>query len=273
VRIIDSHQHTNWQGKRTPELVAYLDRSGVDKAWLLSWESLDGGREPHYLHLSIDDVFDAAAQYPDRFLVGAGPDPRRENAPELLQRYHRDGARVYGEIKLRVLMDTPELILMFRWAGRLGMPVVFHVDLPVCRGDRVGLWYLGEPDAVERALAKCPETNFVAHGPGWWAHISGDRKGYEAVYPDGPVVSGGQVIRLLEKHPNLYCDLSGTSGFNALTRDPGFGRRFLLDFQDRLLYGADQFDTRVLDHLRTLDLPGEACGKILAGNALKLVPA
>ena len=36
-------------------------------------------------------------------------------------------------------------------------------------------WYMGDIDAVERTLQKCPDTTFIGHGPGWWAHISNDQ--------------------------------------------------------------------------------------------------
>jgi hypothetical protein len=40
-------------------------------------------------------------------------------------------------------------------------------------------------------------------------------------YPDvpKPVTSGGSLDRLMEKYPNLYCDLSGPGGEKALARD------------------------------------------------------
>jgi len=270
--IIDCHQHTNWLGRHTGDLVAYLDKAGVRKAWLLSWESTDGAREPAYTHLAIEDVFDAARQHPRRLIVGAGPDPRREDFPALLRRCHRRGARVYGEIKLRVLMDTPELVEAFRLAGRLGMPVLFHLQVPRASRGRVGAWYLGDVDAVERTCRKCPDTTFIAHGPGWWAHLSADRGAYRSDYPAGPVVPGGKVLQLLDTYDNLFCDLSANSALNALTRDPAFGRQFLIDYADRLLYGADFFDTRMLDLLARLRLPRAAEKSILSGNALRLVP-
>ena len=270
--IIDCHQHTNWLGRNTRDLVAYLDKAGVRKAWLLSWESIDGAREPAYMHLSIEDVFGAAQQYPGRFVVGAGPDPRREDCPALLRRYRRRGARIYGEIKLRLLMDTPELVEAFRLAGRLGMPVLFHLQIPRRARGRVGTWYLGNVDAVERTLRKCPDTAFVAHGPGWWAHISADGGADRSDYPAGPVVPGGKVVQLLDMYSNLFCDLSANSGLNALTRDPAFGRQFLIDYADRILYGTDYFDTRMLDLLTRLRLPRAAEKRILSANALRLVP-
>jgi len=270
--IIDCHQHTDWHGRRTEDLVKHLDELGVDKAWLLSWEAIDGALEPWYAHLSIAQVFSAARSYPGRFIIGAAPDPRRPNVLDLIRQYHKAGARVFGEVKLRVLMDSPELIAAFRLAGELRMPVLFHLQLPNANEPYPSCWYLGDVDAVERTLVKCPDTIFVAHGPGWWAHISDDRKAHTQSYPTGRVVPGGAVVRLLDEYPNLYCDLSAGSGFNGIQRDPKFGRRFLIHYADRILYGTDFFDRRHLDHLRSIDLPQSVLEKILCGNALKLVP-
>ena len=290
--IIDCHQHTDWHGKTTADFIQYFDSAGVDRAWLLSWEEIDGGRDPGYMHLSIDNVFATAAAHPSRYVIGTAPDPRRENVLELIRRYRREGAKIFGEVKLCVLMDTPELIAAFRLAGELGMPVLFHLQLPnpkdpdVRRDRGPGQWYLGDIDAVERTLTQCPGTVFLGHGPGWWAHISADEKGYgvpkpdaaglggpyASVYPDGPVVPGGGVVRLLEKYPNIYCDLSAWSGLNGISRDREFGRRFLIDYADRLLYGTDYWDTKLLDYLRGLELPPAVLEKILSGNAIRLEP-
>ena len=91
------------------------------------------------------------------------------------------------------------------------------------------------------------------------------------MYPTGPVLPGGGVPRLLREYPNLYADLSAGSGLTAISRDRDFGRSFLLEFQDRFLFGRDYFDTRRMDYLRELDLPAGAFGKIASGNALRLL--
>ena len=49
----------------------------------------------------------------------------------------------------------------------------------------------------------------------------------------------GRVPELMQKYPNLHGDLSAGSGFNAISRDPAFGYRFLEEFQDRLFFGTD----------------------------------
>jgi predicted TIM-barrel fold metal-dependent hydrolase len=89
------------------------------------------------------------------------------------------------------------------------------------------------------------------------------------------------VPRLLRQFPNLYADLSAGSGWNALTRDRAFGIRFLVEFQDKLLFGTDvcfadaQGRMPQLGYLKALlqerQLPAAAYEKIVAGNACRLL--
>ena len=92
------------------------------------------------------------------------------------------------------------------------------------------------------------------------------------IYPDTKVVPGGALVRMLRKYPNLYCDWSAGSGRNAMSRDPAFGRDFILEFQDRFLYARDYFDNVHQEFLNSLNLPQDVLSKIYSGNALKLVP-
>lgn len=79
-------------------------------------------------------------------------------------------------------------------------------------------------------------------------------------------------MAMLNRYPNLYCDISAGSGANALKRDMENARAFLLEFQDRILYGRDYFDNTHQEVLNALDLPESVLAKIYSGNALKLVP-
>ena len=83
---------------------------------------------------------------------------------------------------------------------------------------------------------------------------------------------GGIVPRLLREHGNLCADLSAGSGLGAISRDPAFGRKFLIEFQDRLLFARDYFDARLMDFLKSLKLPKRVFEKIACRNALRLVP-
>ena len=83
---------------------------------------------------------------------------------------------------------------------------------------------------------------------------------------------GGKLLKLLKKYKNLHCDLSAGSGLNAISRDPAWGKRFLLRYSDRILYGTDMFDRHHLDYLESLKLDRRIMRRIMGGNAMKLLP-
>ena len=186
------------------------------------------------------------------------------------------GVRVCGELKLRMMFDNPDALRMYEVCARYGLPVVVHIDYPIPTGSgsplRPDFWYGGGIEPFERAVKRCPRTIFLGHGPGFWAHISGDDQFLTSVYPKGHVQKGGEVSRLLRECPNLFADLSANSARNAITRDRGFGREFLIEFQDRLLFARDCFTDALHRTLLEFDLPAKVLEKILSGNALRLVP-
>ncbi|HID06217.1 MAG TPA: hypothetical protein EYP10_03625 [Armatimonadetes bacterium] len=283
--IIDVHQHVNWHGHNVHKLIENMDAHGIDKCWLLTWEcpieemgDLDM-RSTFSLHghgLPLADVIEAARSYPDRIIPFYAPDPRKRYACDYLrQAVEMYGVRGVGELKVRMCFDNPDGIALYHVCGELGIPVLFHIDVTLPRHQpmtRWQLWYCYDIDAVERALKLCPNTNFIGHGPGFWREISGDADESPQVYPKGPVVPGGKLPRLLREYPNLYADISASSGLGALQRDSEHARQFLIEFQDKVLFGRDGFGNEHLDFLRTLELPIEVFEKITYRNALKLVP-
>lgn len=265
-------------------MLVNMDKYGIDRTWLLSWECPAGEYDPAYGSTSCPlgrypTPFERGLAYkeqaPDRFVLGYCPDPR---LPDSLDRLKAAvalyGVQVCGELKVRMMYDNPDALRMFRYCGEAGLPVLVHIDYELSAG--VGrpwpsFWYGGGIDAFERAVAACPETVFIGHAPGFWAHISGDRQ-YESVsYPTGRVAPGGRVPAMLDRYPNLCCDLSAGSGRNALARDPDFARGFLLRYQDRILYGRDDFDNGHQELLDSLGLPQGVLEKIYGSNALRLV--
>jgi len=285
-RIIDCHNHAGWFGASGAKIVADMDAQGIQATWLLSWEvPLDEVDQDFYMRkfgvgeigMPFAGILQAAAQYPQRLVPGYCPDPRR---PEALDRLaaavEQHGVRVCGELKLRMMFDNPDALEMYRLCARLKLPVVTHLDYPLAadrgRYPRPSYWYGGGIAALERALRLCPQTVLIGHGPGFWAHISADGKHLESVYPEGPIVPGGEVTRLLRECSNLYADLSANSARNALSRDRGFGREFLLEFQDRLLFARDEYTGALSQLLAGFNLPPAVMDKILCGNALRLVP-
>jgi len=282
--IIDAHNHPDWHGHNFDKFLENMAAYAIDKTWLLSWECPGDEYDPTYNYVMLSDTtgpipFSRCLHYkeraPEKFVLSYAPDPRRPDAIDHLQAaIEIYGVQVYGELKLRMMVDNPDALRMFRFCGEKGLPVTVHIDYEFETGHkypRPNWWYGGPIEAFERAVCACPETAFIGHAPGFWAHISGDDQFDKASYPNGAVASGGKLLAMFRQYPNLYADLSAGSAHNALSRDPAFGKEFILEFQDRLLYGRDTFDNRMQELLATFDLPGEVLTKIYAGNAQRLI--
>ncbi|HBG75729.1 MAG TPA: hypothetical protein DDW86_02080 [Clostridiales bacterium] len=283
--IIDAHNHPDWHGHDLSRFLDNMKRYHIDKTWLLSWETPADEYDPSYYSCTPEVgphgpvPFSRCLSYyeraPEKFILGYAPDPRRPEAIDQLQAaVSIYGVRVCGEIKLRMMYDNPDAIRMYQFCGERGLPVVVHIDYEFPakgRYPRPNWWYGGGIDAFERAIRACPGTIFLGHAPGFWAHISGDNQYNKTAYPTGKVVPGGKLIDMLHTYPNLYCDISAGSGCNALKRDSEFAKKFLVEFQDRILYGRDYFDNIHQEFLNGLGLPDAVLQKIYSGNAQKLV--
>ena len=283
--IIDCHNHPDWHGHDLPRFLANMDQHGIAVTWLLSWECPEDEYDPSYNHvipagpdgpIPFARVLSYVERAPDRFVPGYCPDPRRPDAIDRLQAaVEIYGVRICGELKLRLVYDDPDALRMYRYCGTARLPVTVHIDYEFETGKgypRPNWWYGGGLEAFARALRACPETVFLGHAPGFWAHISGDDKASKEPYPEGKVLPGGRLIDLLRSCPNLMCDISAGSGRNALARDKGFAQEFVLEFQDRILYGRDWFDNAHQELLAELELPATVVEKIQSGNASRLVP-
>ena len=100
-----------------------------------------------------------------------------------------------------------------------------------------------EPDRPARFVQEARAASSCGHAQTWWANIDRNHHDQTVLYPKGPVTAGGLTDRYLTDYPNMYGDLSAGSGLNALTRDEGFTRDFLVRHQDKLLFGSDCTDT------------------------------
>ncbi|HET7560528.1 MAG TPA: amidohydrolase family protein [Limnochordia bacterium] len=289
MQLIDSHQHVFWHGRDDAGLVADLDEHGIERAWLLTWEEpvesayaavLDPRRHPmgaNASSLPFDGVMEAVRRYPDRFIPGYCPHPLDPHAvAKLNAAIDIHGVKVCGEWKFCLLFDDPRCLELYRLAGRRGLPVVLHLDVPYLppKGGRYvgnGLWKGGTIANLERALQACPETNFIGHAPGFWRELTGDADERGEAYLKAPLAPGGKLPGLFERYPNLYADLSAGSALRALKADPAQARALLLRFVDRFLFGRDYYGGDLAAFLRELDLPEAAWQKIGRENAERLI--
>ena len=250
-----------------PELIEMFDAVGIDRAVMLPLLT----PENSLLMQSNEEILAIAGQYPDRFIPFCNIDPRlHKNSPDtdlsfVINHYKEKGCKGIGELTSNLYFDDPRVWNLFRHAERCQMPVLFHIGPH--EGNTYGLIDDLHLPRLERSLQAFPDLVFLCHSQPFWSEISGDvteetRNGY----PKGPVTDGGRVLELLRRYPNAYGELSGGSGYNAVSRDPEFGYWFLNEFQDQICFGTDIWSTDHRDGLLTwvadFLTDGLAAGKI-----------
>jgi predicted TIM-barrel fold metal-dependent hydrolase len=245
--LIDVHTHLGrWGSRKEPdmtedELLGRMDELGIDKAVILPL-----GMTPECFMLPFDteDVLAVHRRHPDRIIPFCNLDPRSGHSPEadymwVFEEWRDAGCKGLGELTANLPFDDPMCLNLYRQCGRVGFPVLFHLAVQVAYGlygvaDEMGL------PRLEKTLRECPQTVFIGHAMAFWAEIASNvEEETRGGYPPGPVAGPGRTPQLLKQCPNLYGDLSAGSGFNAISRDPEFGYRFLEDCQDKLLFGTD----------------------------------
>lgn len=271
----DMHTHLGQTWNSTQVLTAetllrWMDAHRVAQAVVLPLVSPESSSYP----LTSDFVLAETKPYRDRLVPFCSIDPRtsyrgrHQGLVDMLKRYVDAGAKGFGEHKPGVAFNDPRNMRIFAACGEVGLPVLFHLDTQR-NTDRPGL------PGLEEVLQEHPNCDFIGHGPGWWASISGDVTTLSG-YPKGRVVSGGAIDRLMEKYSNIYGELSAGSGHNSINRDLDFGGEFLIRRQDRIMFGTDflspgqpvgQFEL----FEQQLKLPLAVQQKIFHQNARKLL--
>ncbi len=276
-RYVDMHTHLGQTWNSTEVLTAeallrWMDAHNIAQAIVLPLISPESSSYP----LTSDYVLAQTKSYRDRLIPFCSIDPRTsyrgglKGLVEMLKKYQDAGAKGFGEHKPGIAVDDPRNLRVYEACAEVGLPLLFHLDTQR-NTDKPGL------PGLEKAIAHAPKCNFIGHGPGWWASISGDvtQSGLGG-YPKGKVAPGGAIDRLMEKYPNIFGDLSAGSGANSISRDLDFGREFLIRRQDRIMFGTDyltpgqnvpQFEL----FENKLDLPEDVQQKIYRDNARRLL--
>jgi predicted TIM-barrel fold metal-dependent hydrolase len=273
---VDVHTHLGqtWNSTQplsAAELLKWMDANQIAQAVVLPLVSPESSSYP----LTTDFVLAQTRPHRDRLIPFCSVDPRTSYSGglgglvDMLKKYVDQGAKGFGEHKAGVRFDDPRNMTIYAACGQLKLPLLFHID------EQRNIDAPGLP-GLENALRQNPATQFIGHGPGWWASISGGIMQADlARYPDGPVTSGGAIDTLMDKYPNLHGDLSAGSGAKAISRDMTFGREFLVRRADRLMFGTDFLapgqEVPQLTLFRTLQLPPEVEAKIFRDNARRLL--
>lgn len=276
-KYVDMHTHLGqtWTHTRplsAEELLRWMDAHNIAQAVVLPLTS----PESSSFLLTSDFVLAETKPYRDRLIPLCSIDPRTsytggaKGLLDMLKRWIDLGAKGFGEHKPGVNIDDKRNMALYAACNELALPLLFHID-NLRNMDKPGL------PGLEKAIKENPDCNFIGHGPGWWASISGGITEAElGGYPKGKVNPGGAIDNLMEKYPNIYADLSAGSGSSAISRDLDFGREFLIRRQDRVCFGTDflapgqgvpQFDL----FEQQLTLPEEVQAKIFRNNARKVL--
>ena len=251
--IIDIHQHITYTkypqfAKHGPftgkDLLNDMDKWGIDKSVvlpLINPENIDilgiaGNQE----------VIDVCQQHPDRLIPFCNIDPRcmmnHENADfsVLMKKFKDFGCRGIGEVCANIPINSRLYKNLFYHAGKEGLPIIFHLSPTI--GGVYGM--VDEPGipGLEEVLKEFSGTIFIGHAPSFWNEIDANLKAKDRnMYPAGTIEKEGRLWFLMEKYPNLYGDISAGSGYNALTRDPEAGIRFINKFNKKIFFGTDMF--------------------------------
>ncbi len=170
----------------------------------------------------------------------AGKNSAETDFSHYLNYYKSKGARGVGELTSNLYLDDPRVLNLFAHCEKCRMPVLIHIGN---MGNDYGIVDELHLPRLEKVLKKFSELIIIGHSPKFWSEISGDvTEETRNEYSKGRVAPGGRVVELLRAFPNLYCDTSSVSGYNAFSRDPEFSYKFIEEFSGRIMYGSDIHD-------------------------------
>lgn len=278
--MIDTHLHlgrlvVDDPGLTPTKLLRWMDRQGIEKGIIMAVET----PEELDFYMTTEALLKLTRRHRDRLFPLCALDPRhrypgRFDPYPIISHYMDSGCVGYGENLCGLPVDDPMQQRVYEACDRLKLGIVMHFDHWINR-DKRGLC------GFEKMLATYKNATFIGHAQYFWREISA--KVTPGVrYPKGPVVPGGRLDTLLKKYSNLYADLSASSGYTAITRDPAFGLAFLKRWKHRMLFATDTIHTRpstfcsiagtapMVQYIRSAQLSVDALARITRKNAEKV---
>jgi predicted TIM-barrel fold metal-dependent hydrolase len=217
---IDMHEHYYVTGNVDLFLRA-LGCFGISKVVLLPT-----GLAPDNRFYEVNWVFlmMAANHYPDQIIPFCTIDEADPHAGELVEKYILEGAKgvkligghpaYYDEP-----LDSENMYKVYQKAAEYDVPVLLHgslINIPELQ------------DQLDQVYSDFPEVTFIL------AHYGNTLM--KGIHLD-------VIAELMDKHPNLYIDLSqgsGITGYHRYLRDHlETIRNFVIEYQDRILFGSD----------------------------------
>jgi len=217
---IDMHEHYYVSGD-VDLFLRSLGCLGISKVVLLPT-----GYSPDNKFYRLNSMFLMmwAKRYPDQVIPFCTIDEADPHAAELVEQYILAGAKGLKLIGGHpAYYDEPynseNMYKVYQKVAEYDVPVLMHCSL-------INIPELQEQ--MDEVLSDFPEVIFI------FAHYG------------NTLMKGNNldvIAELLDKHPNLYTDMSHGSGIgsyhNYLIRDLEMIRNFIMEYQDRILFGSD----------------------------------
>ncbi|MPZ21582.1 MAG: amidohydrolase family protein [Luteitalea sp.] len=251
--VIDFHLHA--RSLQTPEdyekMIVDMDRVGLGAVL-----NMDGG-----MYETLDKNMKVGEPYKDRIVHFARPVWEGINEPGWsektaaeLERAFRAGAqglkinKVLGlELKnsdgTYIQCDDPRMDPIWAMCATYKKPVMIHVSDPIARWDPIG------PDNERYEAGQWrsdPSGNYYGTGQPHYTEIWKHEENMLAKHPDTRFVLGhvGNMVEDLERVGNLLdrfpnADVELSARFQDLGRQPYTARKWLIKYQDRVLFGSD----------------------------------
>lgn len=256
------------------EMLPVMEKYDIERSVLMSSGEKD-------CLMDNNELKEICRRYPDKFSYMVTFDlEQQDGLEERVAAEKEAGAAGIGEFTSNYAFDDPKVWNLLGILERHRLPLLFHMTPQL--GNYYGVYDEGGLPRLERALEAFPAAVIIAHSQPFWYEMT-RHEAYSPEernsYPSGKIDQEGRVQELLRRYPNLYCDLSANSAGTAIMRDPEYGQKFLDEFQDRLLYGTDLYNTdqvfglgAYLDDLeRTQKLSVYVYEKIIRRNAEKVL--
>ncbi len=251
---IDIHCHWSIDRDAT-ELLAAMDALGETKA-----VNLSGGYGK-----ALDQMLEKFHKpSPDRLLIFCNVDWKQVGGADFaksVEAYLRDarskgvsGLKVFKDLGLtakdtdgkRIAIDDPRLDVVWRTCAELKMPVLIHAADPIAFFQPVD-----EHNERWMQLKRHPDWSFYGHGFASYEQVIAEHnrmiaRNRDTVFISAHLANSGEDLARLSEWllstPNAYVDISGR--VSEIGRQPYSARRFLMEHQDRVMFGTDRYPGR-----------------------------
>jgi predicted TIM-barrel fold metal-dependent hydrolase len=309
--FIDIHNHQfGMPTQDLNELIREMDK--LNMKIMVNLSGRGRGSEEH-LKGALENVSKTA---PNRFLVFTNINLQDIDKPgwteETVRQIERDAAMGAVGLKIyksqgmsntdsqgnRISIDDPRIDPVWAKCGELDMPVLIHAADPKSFWDP-------HDENNERwlELKTHPGRQRGPDNPAPWEEIIAEQHHIFEKHPGTKFINAHlgwfgndleQLAALMERYPNMYTEIGAVIA--ELGRQPRMAKKFLTQYQDRVLFGKDSWNPeeyhtyfRVLEtddeyfpyykryhafwRMYGLDLEDEVLKKIYYKNAIALIPS